>query len=257
MKNSIRNVGVITALLLVSMSTQAGLLRNSAPGDTVTYTAITEDISGYGTFGGTYGTPTINGDLLDFNPLGLQAQATGGADSENDAELRFGVEAHQGYHISDIQFGEAGESRLRDPGSVGTVSTFTEVTATFFVDILELDHGATALPGSVDDQYIRYFAYFDITGGLGINLWDGNIDIDIDQILLDNEVNYEFGATEVHITLDNIMYAASEVGTTATIKKKDADGFTITAVSVPEPASVVLLLGTTSGLVFIRRRIIG
>ncbi len=73
MKNLIRSVGVITALLLVSMSTQAGLLRNSAPGDTVTYTAINEGLTtvGGGTLTGSYGTPGINGDELVFSSVNI------------------------------------------------------------------------------------------------------------------------------------------------------------------------------------------
>ena len=71
MKTSIRNVGVITALLLVSMSTQADVLRAALPGYTVTYNDITETLSdvssGAGSFIGTYGNPGINGDQMVFS----------------------------------------------------------------------------------------------------------------------------------------------------------------------------------------------
>lgn len=258
MKNSIRIVGVITALLLVSMSTQASLLRNSAPGDTVTYTAITEGLNtvGGGTLTGSYGIPGISGDELVFSSVNLESQAFGGNYSRGDAQLDFFAEAHEGFHIDRIQIGESGESDFDELviPSGGGATTRTEASATLQVDILEVDGVPYAGPNSSTGGT---FASFSLpVDGLGLLFWGGALSIDVEQMLIDSGYEFEFGATKVEVTVDNLLYAYSEANTLATIKKKGADALLITAVSIPEPASAVLLVGMTSGLIFVRRRFI-
>ena len=48
-------------------------------------------------------------------------------------------------------------------------------------------------------------------------------------------------ATEVDFTMDNILTALSQDGTSATINKKETDGLKVTSSEVPEPATMVLL----------------
>jgi hypothetical protein len=257
MKNSIRIVGVITALLLVSMSTQAGLLRNSAPGDTVTYTAITEGLTqlGGGSFVGSYGTPGINGDELEFTDVDIEASAFSGDFVRGDARLDFFAEAHDGYHIGNVQIGESGDGTLGElvVPSGGTATTYATATATLIVDILEVDGISYS---GLDGTDSGTFASFSMPLDLGVFTWGGGLEIDVEQMLIDAEYNYEFGATKIGITVDNILTANSEATTYSVIKKKGADALSITAVSVPEPASAVLLVGMTSGLMFVRRRLI-
>lgn len=261
MKKSIRNVGVITALLLVSMSTQAGLLRNSAPGDTVTYTAITETLSdsslGAGSFTGSYGTPGINGNELVFSAVNIESQSFGGGFTRGDAQLDFFVESTvSGFSIDKIQIGEAGESDFDELviPSGGTATTRTEASATLKVDIWEVDGNPYSGP---DGQIGATFASYSFpVDGTGLHLWNGGLEIDVEQLLVDSGYEFVFGATKIEVTVDNLLYAYSEAGTLSTIKKKGADALSITTYTIPEPASAVLLVGMTSGLVFVRRRLI-
>ena len=263
MKNSIRNVGVITALLLVSMSVQAGLLTNSISGTTVTYSNVSEDIQAqsFATGGlyepstGTYGTPTVSGNLMDFNPSNLVASAVNGEYMIKDAELSFEAKAAEGFHIPDLVFSEAGDSILNEINATASAFTSTKIEFTYFIDIIEVD--GVPFTGSLTNYSgSASFASFEAPGDLGVSNWFGGITIDIEKILIDSGVDYRFGATEIGVVIDNLMFANSQVGTGATIKKKDADGFAVTAVSIPEPASAVLMVGMTSGLMFVRRRFI-
>jgi len=72
--------------------------------------------------------------------------------------------------------------------------------------------------------------------------WSGVVSIDIDQLLIDESVEFVNGATKVGVVIDNTLLALSQDGTTAEIRKKDFKGLSITV--VPEPTTAALgLLG--------------
>ena len=77
--------------------------------------------------------------------------------------------------------------------------------------------------------------------------------IDVDQILTDAGVPFQFGATKVSVNLDNTLVALSEDGTTSFIAKKDADGLTITT-NIPEPSGGALALVAALAMGIRRRR---
>ena len=144
MKNSIRIVGAITALLLVSMSAQAALLSPSIAGSTVTYTDIREELTGTGdgSFTGSYNTPTIpaGSDQLVFGDVDLQSSGSDGTDMRGDADLRFYARALGGFGIDEVVIGEGGDSDLDDLTSVGTLDTSTSAEVSLIVTILEVDN---------------------------------------------------------------------------------------------------------------------
>ena len=70
----------------------------------------------------------------------------------------------------------------------------------------------------------------------GSNAWEGELKIDIDQILIDAGIAGK--ATQVYFVMDNTLTAVNQDGTLSRIDKKIADGLVIT---VPEPATMVLL----------------
>lgn len=257
MKTMNRIVGVALFAALVSVSSQAGLLRNSAPGDTVTYTAITEGLTslGAGSFTGSYGTPGISGNDLVFSAVNIEAAAFGGNFVRGDAQLDFFAEAHSGFHIDKVQIGESGDGELAElvVPSGGTATTRAEAKATLIVDILEVDGAPYSGADGTDSGT---FASFSMPVDIGVFTWGGSLEVDLDQLLIDAGYSYDFGATKIEVTVDNLLSAYSEADTLSVIKKKGADALTITAVSIPEPASAVLLVGMTSGLMFVRRRII-
>lgn len=244
----------IVMLTVSAISTQAGLLASNVVGATVVYTEITEDIQGYGTgsFGGTYGVPSSSGgDGVDFTPSGLHSYSAAGQTMTTDARLTFCVEALDGFHITELDFSESGDAALTGAGLKNG-----DVYATFFVDVLEIDGGA---PDAIVNGNKNPPAYGSYTSS-GVYTWSSGIEtLDIQSIVANSGASYEFGATKVKITLDNFMITAAEdvFGTSALINKKDTDGFTVTAISIPEPASAALMVGIAGIAVFVRRRFIG
>jgi len=247
MKTKTSGAVIVAVLLLGSMSVQAGLLATSLPGNTVVYKNIAEDISG----AGTYGVPVVTGDILDFDPLGLGVSASGGAIDYNDAQLNFQILAKDQWAVTEVKFAELGDYLLAGPGGAGT---YASVSATFFVNILEIDGVAPVAP--INYSVSQTFANVAMPGDAGTGLWSGDVNFDIGQIITDAGQTYEMGATWVSVVLDNIMLASSEAGTISQIKKKDANGFTVTSYVVPEPASMALLVGASSAIVFVRRRLL-
>src|SRR5262249_7106648 len=81
--------------------------------------------------------------------------------------------------------------------------------------------------------------------------WNGMVTFDIDALLASQQIVGQ--ATKILLTLDNSLYATSEAGTFATIKKKDFEGITIIVdTNVPEPASVAFV--AVGGLALLARR---
>ena len=137
---------------------------------------------------------------------------------------------------------------------------FASVTATIFVDILEVD--GAAVGGVVNGTFVMTFSEggdwllstdFDTAiPKHAFGDWTGALSIDIAQMLLDNSIAFADGATKLSITLDNRLTAVSAEGTTAFIAKKDFDGLTITA--MPEPGLAWLVGLGLAGLLVRRRR---
>ena len=186
MKTIIKKAGVLSVALLVCMHASAGLLTNSISGTTVTYNNVFEDIQAqsFATGGlyqpstGTYGTPSVSGNLLDFNPSNLVASAVNGEYMIKDAQLSFEAKADEGYHIPDLIFSEAGDSILNEINAPASAFTSTAIEFTYFIDIIEVDGNPftgtlTNYSGSAS------FASFEAPGDLGVTNWSGNITIDI------------------------------------------------------------------------------
>lgn len=252
MKTRVWITGLAVVLLSASMSVQAGLLASSLTGDTVIYSDVSENVTGDGINGslGTYGTPVISGDLLDFDPLGLGVNSSGGGLKQTDALLSFDIKAKDGFAISDLIFSELGDYLLAGAGGAGT---YAQVSATFNISIVEIDGLAPIAP--INHSEVHSFSNVALPADAGSGIvWSGSADLDFNAIITGAGQSYVDGATWVSIELANIMYAGSEAGTIAQIKKKDGNGFAVTSVVVPEPASVALFAGASSSIFFIRRR---
>lgn len=246
-------LAVLTSTAMVTRATIADYGDFEA--NTLFYNEVTE-ATGYGE----YGAPTITGDAITFSPNNLAAAAgyTSGefanAPSLNDAELQFDVVAKAGKYVKDIEFAELG-----DYGMSGSALAGVQAKAFFYVTIYEIDNGDFYLNEPILETFEYDSGQILHPGGLFATSddWGASIVFDMATILSDNFIaGYTNGVTKVHITVDNQLSAAAYPGSEALIKKKHTGGLTITADVVPEPASAVLLVGTTTLLGVIRRRFI-
>lgn len=208
-------------------------------GTTVMFSQVTEDSGTDPT--PLFGAPTVSGDALDFNPVSFNSSSTGAAGTDiTDGTLTLMMMSHAGNFIDQIEFDEAGDFTLS--GLSG--NAFASVTATFFLDIVEVD-GLAITPVNISTAMVfspsggDWSLLADGPGPLVNGPWSGFLNVDITQALIDNNIPYDVGATKVFVTFDNTLTTLSEAGTSAFIAKKDVGGVGITV--TPEPASLGLL----------------
>jgi len=208
-------------------------------GTTVMYAQVTED-SGTDT-PPLFGAPTVSGDTLDFNPASFNSSSSGAFGTDiTDGTLTLMIMALPGNFIDMVEFDEAGDFTLTGFSN----DAFASVTATFFLDIEEVD-GVSINPLNISTSMVftpsdgDWSLSADGPGPLVNGSWSGSLDVDITQALIDNNIPFDVGATKVSVTFDNTLTTLSEEGTSAFIAKKDVGGIGITV--TPEPASLGLL----------------
>ncbi len=198
-----------------------------------------------------FGSPTVSGNSLDFNPtFSANAEGAGGLDIV-EGQLNFTVEAHDGASIDMLEFAEAGDYTLVDPGMIGTVATAASVSAAFFIEVLEVDGvSISGVNANFNMTFSPSHGTFNVVddGTALTMIWSGELNVDIQQMLADEGI---FGdATMVSVALNNTLVASSEDGTIALIAKKDFDGLSVDV--VPAPGAIALL--AIAGMVPRRRR---
>lgn len=248
---------VLSGLLVSTPALAAPLNHGDFHGTSVSYMQVTEDALSPGDSTPLFGAPTITGDSLDFDPVSFSASASGAGGVDTTAgNVEFDVLAKSGFSIDTLTFTEAGNTTL---AGFGTDSTFTQVTATLVIDIEEVD-GAPFTGGPIN--YTDALTFTPSGGDFGLatdgaggpafsQLWTGQANVNIGQILADNNVSSVNGATKVTVTLVNSLVALSEDGTQAFISKQDVDGNLTVTANVPEPGAfslLALLAGSALGL---------
>lgn len=223
-------------------------------GTTVVYRGVQEEALSVGDSAPLYGTPTIAGNALDFNPIGFSASASGGTFDFTDGQLDLTIEALNGNVIPTIQFSENGDFDLF---GAGTALTLVDISAKFYIDVVGVDGNSVFVPQAVADMTFSPTANGTMTlpGYPGFSQsWSGVFSFDVNAWLTANSISYVSGATEIKVTLDNKLAAFSEAGSIAFIAKKDFKGFGITVPEVPEPTTFALLL-CGGGLLLARRKV--
>ena len=257
-----RALVVITAVcgvLTATVSQAVPINHGDRVGTTVTYLQVTEDVASPGDSTPLFGSPTISGDSLDFDPISFTASATGaGGVDTTAANVEFDIQAHTNNFIQTVYLTEAGNTTL---AGFGTNATFTSVTGNIEIDIEQVD-GLPVPGGSLNFTTAMTFTPSGGTYALGTDggggpvfntSWSGIALIDIDSILNANSIPFVGGATLVTVSLTNTLVALSENGTQSLITKQDADGITIT-VNVPEPTTLAMGIAAIAGLAGLRRR---
>jgi hypothetical protein len=191
-----------------------------------------------------YGQPVVSADSLVFNPVSFNSLAVGAGGSDiTDGTLTYDLCGLDGAWIDDIRFTERGDVTL---AGFGTNRTFATANASFFLDIIEVDN-VSIDPISVSGNLnftTPSGGDFDLAtdGGGGPvfqQIWAGNVNFDLDSILVDNKIIFQRGVTKVRISVDNTLTTGSEAGTRAFIAKKSFINVNTTA--VPEASTLMLL----------------
>jgi hypothetical protein len=247
-------LGVVAA---TSAAFAAPINYGNFSGNTVDFIAVTEDTNSAGDVPPLFGQPSVSGDSIDFDPVGFNASASGAAGIDvTDGQLSFTIQAKQGYAIDMFSLSEAGDTTL---AGFGTDGTFTSVTAIGVLNIDAVD-GVGIAPIAV--PFNLTFTPSGGTFGLATDggggplvsaAWSGSLTKNIEQVLIDNNVAYSLGATQISIALDNTLTALSEAGTFSLIAKKDFGGVSIT-VNIPEPATWLMVSIFGMAMAFAGRR---
>jgi len=238
---------VALGMIVVPVAQAVPINYGNFNGVSVVYQQVTEDSTTDPT--PLYGAPSVSGDSLNFSPVSFGASATGaGGIDLTDGTLATSLVSIAGYYIEKIQFSERGDYTLFGNGTTNTNAT---VTNSMFIRITNVTGGAIApIAATVNMTFSPSDGTYDLVNDPGIGvIWQGNTLVDIDAILAAAGYS-DRKATKVDITMDNTLAVLSEAGTTAYIKKKQAEGITITAI-VPEPATIGLLV---LGGLWLRRR---
>jgi len=225
-------------------------------GDTVNYTSISEETLTAGDPDDLFGSPSVSGNTLNFDPISFTSFSSSSQFGESDVtagQLNFDVEAFAGTVIDLIELVEAGETDIVDPFGNGSADTFASVQGDVTLTIFEVDGGALGLPLVINSSMTFGPSDGDWNanddGSVSVD-WNGGIVLDIEQALIDNGIAFVNGATKVSLEVVNTLSTGSEFATSAFIAKKDFHSFSITAMGRPVPdtasTSILLLLACAS-----------
>jgi hypothetical protein len=229
---------VIASSVVIGLASFASAAINygNFNGTTVDYLNVTENSTT--DTGALFGTPTLAGNSLVFNPVSFGASSINGAAPDlTDGTLTATIAAKPGNFITQISIDESGDYTIFGNG---TAATSVTVSAPVFFQILEVNGSPivpTTLSGSLTMSPSNTFS---LPGSVVGGIWTGSGVFDLDAHLAGEGISGS--ATKVLLSLDNALLAQSETGTVAFIKKKTFGGTSLTI--VPEPATLGLLAGT-------------
>jgi hypothetical protein len=229
----------IILLLFVYPTADAGPINyGDFSGTSVMYIDVTETANTPEDEEPLYGSPTLFGDKLDFNPSGFAASGTGGSVDLTDGQLNFTLMGLPDIAITSFSIMERGDYTLFGTGTAATQIFYGLAVAS--VTVLEVDGVPLGSPVSLAAASAS--GGDNLSNGVDIStLWNLAINYDVNAALADAEVEFEFGATKLQIAINNTLGAISETASIAFIAKKDFMVNTETEM-FPEPTTALLAL---------------
>ncbi len=259
--------GNIFLVLLMSFACLAGNLNatNFYPdvmGNNVWFRGISENTKTVGDPEPLYGSPTVLGDTLDFNPNNFDFVASSNnlLVDTTDGALSLMIEAKPGHTLDLISIEESGLVNLftlsGDPFAsvTGLVElTINEVDGVSITPINLAGIIPTFSPSGGDFQHS-----VDATSPQFSSAWQGATSIDLVSELTSQQIIFDHGVTKVSLKIDNFLLAAAGgEGSLASIDKKEFFVSTTTGDfnGIPEPSTLGLAtIAMISSLQVLRRK---
>ena len=219
------------------------------PGTNLSYIAVSES-------SGTdpvplYGAPTVSGNNLVFSNMNFTASSVNGAPTDfTDGQVNITMLANPGSFIQSIQWNENGDYNVTPFPNVSSINSAKVFSQALQITVLAINGVPLATP-LVDNTSVTMALSPNggtYTTGITPNTgsWQAAALANLATLFGSNKI------TEVAISYDNQLAAASQVGGIASISKK---GVTIDPnVITPEPASLSIAGVVALGLLSSRRR---
>jgi hypothetical protein len=178
-----------------------------------------------------FDSPVVSGGSLIFNPANFNSFVQGDNSAMTDGHLVVDITANAGQNITTVSLTEKGSYALTGNG---TTDTCASVSAPVVLTILQVN-GVGISQVTVTGNIFPFSPDgLEWSGGASSGPWQGNLVLDVTAALRANGISSGY-ATEVKLSLDNVLTTQSEVGTSAGIYKTEAD------ITAPEPATISLL----------------
>ena len=184
-----------------------------------------------------FGSPAVSGNTLVFSPANFNSFVQDDNSAMTDGHLVVDIIANAGQDISKVDLVEKGTYALTGNG---TTDTYASVSTPVVLTIVQVD-GAGISQVTVTGNIFPFGPDgLEWSGGAFSGPWQGDLVLDVTAALRANGISSGY-ATEVKLSMDNVLTTQSELGTSAGIYKTEAD------ITVPEPATMLLL---AAGMIF-------
>jgi hypothetical protein len=249
----------VLSLLVAVFAAQAATattIYSDVVGTNVSFTGI-QETSSFGDPEPLFDQPVGSGNQLLFYPPAFLATAAGaGGLDQTGSQLQLTISGNDPLDtITDVLIDEYGDATLLQIPGPGTAATGTFASMSGFLTVTHdingaitpvvIGFGPNAGPGV--DFLVTYSPTdtYSLPGDVGTNLWSASLAIDV--------ASFVPNATQATLSLDNDLYAYSELGTSAKIQKKVTDGPAVEITVIPEPTTGALLGAGLLSLFLFRR----
>ncbi|MGH0030091.1 MAG: PEP-CTERM sorting domain-containing protein [Myxococcota bacterium] len=232
---------VALVTIALAQSAAATFVHGNFAGTNVDFNGVQETTQSAGDPEPLFGTPTVTGNIMTFDPPAYNASTNGAFGFDEDhATLQMDVVQSSVLDtIESILITEVGDATLSGPGAGAGTGVFLSMSGTIRINATDVSGAIAPLTvgwsGTFDTG-----SFFDAITNPGTTLWTGTALIDVTQILIDNGYAGEL-ATDVTLSYNNQIQVFSEALASATVQKKAVDGPAVTIEIIPEPGTAALL----------------